>query len=61
VRLQSLRQQAREEASRDIDVVRAWRPAGQTESELRDWMFVAAQVLTVAELSMAGQWPPAGS
>jgi hypothetical protein len=55
--LQCMRQQAREDSGRDIDFVRAWRPTGESERELYDWMFVAAQVLTVAELS----WPPAGS
>jgi hypothetical protein len=66
-RLQSLRQQARIDKGSDIGVVRAWRPAGEAGPALDDWLFVAKQVLTAAELSatglsvVSGRWRPAGS
>ncbi|WP_374562701.1 hypothetical protein [Ideonella sp.] len=56
--LQGLRQQAHEDAARDIAIVRAWHPGlrGDASSrELADWLFAAAQVLTFAEC--ARPWP----
>jgi hypothetical protein len=49
--LQVLRHLAHDNADRDIAFVRAWRPGAESSRELADWLFVAAQVLTVAELS----------
>jgi hypothetical protein len=65
--LQSLRQQACDDAGRDIQRVHAWHPAGgESARELEDWVYVAKQVLTVAELSVvpsqkSSRWPPRGS
>lgn len=66
VRLQSLRQQARGDAGRDLQRVRAWHPTGaESAREVDDWVFVAKQVLTQGELSLSAQkssrWPPPGS
>lgn len=63
--LQGLRQQAHEDAARDIAIVRTWHPEQRGDAssrELADWLFTAAQVLTVAECSKSSNpWPPAGS
>jgi len=48
--LQVLRRHAHDNADRDIAFVRDWRPGAESSRELADWLFVAAQVLTVAEL-----------
>ena len=49
--LQGLRHQARVDADQDIAIVHDWRPerpGRESPRELADWLFVAAQVLTVA-------------
>lgn len=66
-RLQSVRQQARDDAGCDILRVRAWHPAGgESAREVDDWVFVAKQVLTLAEQSVRSsekpsRWRPPGS
>ena len=65
-RLQSLQQQARIDAGRDVDFVHAWQPSDAAGQPSSDWLFVAKQVLTVAELSTAVKsackaWRPPGS
>jgi hypothetical protein len=65
-RLQSLRLQARDDAGRDSQRVRAWSPSGgESAREVDDWVFVAKQVLTRDELAApsekSSRWPPAGS
>ncbi len=57
--LQGLQQQAHEDADRDIATVHAWQPGAESARERADWLFVAAQVLAVAELT--SRWPPPGS
>jgi len=57
-RLQLLRQAAREDAERDMAFVLDWHPGPPGTRQYDDQLFVAAQVLTVAE---DPRWRQAGS
>jgi len=57
--LQGLQQLAHDDAGRDIATVHAWQPGAESARERADWLFVAAQVLTVGE--MTSRWPLPGS
>jgi hypothetical protein len=59
--LHLLRQQAREDAQRDIVFVKGWHPKGLHARQQEDLLFVAAQVLTVGERPRPPAWRPAGS